>query len=93
MLFSFVSETKAPQEGLDGSCSVEVKTMTVPHVWSDPATSIARRSSEDAVARAKLEHYVHAEIPSARDPKKPSEHRAGGQITTLSSVEELSLSR
>ena len=66
---SFVSETKAPQEGLDGSCSTEGETKVVPHVWSGPATSIAQRSSEDAIARSKLGHYVHSEIP-ARDRKK-----------------------
>ena len=69
---SFNLETEAPQEGLDGGGSTEVEAKPTPHVWSDPAVLIALRSSEDAVARVKLEdHYVHVEVPNTGDRKKP----------------------
>ncbi len=33
----------------------------MPYMWSHPAVSMAQRSTEDAVARAKLEDYVDEE--------------------------------
>ncbi len=57
-------------------------------MWSDPAVSIAQRSSEDAVARAKLEDYVRVGIPSTGDRKKSFVLLANEQIMTLSSDEE-----
>ncbi len=49
---------------------------------------IVQRSSEQTVARAKLEHHAHAKVLSAADRKKPYVQGAEEQIVVLSKDED-----